>query len=126
LFLFALDTGAGLAPVPELDKGISSVQGILSDPGVTGRAAIALLLGPDKDPAALTALRHALSDKDGSVRAAACHAIALRGDPKLQADLLPLLDDKKQAVRLRAAAGYLRLEWIGTFLSSTTPALIQR
>ncbi len=51
----------------------------------------------------------ALADSDWSVRAAAVHAIALRNDPALEADLVPLLDDKKEAVRVRAAAGYLRL-----------------
>jgi HEAT repeat protein len=44
------------------------------------------------------------------VRAAACHALALRNDRKLEPDLIPLLEDKKPAVRLRAAAGCLRLE----------------
>jgi len=112
LLLFAARTGVGFVPVPGLGEGISSLQGILTDPDISGRATTALLLGPDKDPAVLAALRDALADKNGSVRAAAAHAIAMRNDPKLQADLLPLLEDKKEAVRLRAAAGYLRLEWI--------------
>lgn len=51
-------------------------------------------------------------DKDWSVRAAAVHAIAVRNDPALEADLIPLFEDKKEAVRVRAAAGYLRLEAI--------------
>jgi HEAT repeat protein len=46
------------------------------------------------------------------VRAAAVHAIALRNNPALAGNLIPLLDDKKEAVRDRAAAGYLRLEAI--------------
>ena len=40
------------------------------------------------------------------------HAIAVRNDPGLESDLVPLLEDKKEAVRVRAAAGYLRLESI--------------
>jgi HEAT repeat protein len=111
-FIFAVKQGIGFAPVPGLGTGISSLQGILSDPGVSGRAATALLLGTDKDPKVLRALRDALSDKDSSVRAAAVHSIALRNDPALEKDLVPLLEDKKEAVRVRAAAGYLRLEWI--------------
>ena len=43
------------------------------------------------------------------MRAAAVHSLALWNDPSLQQDIVPLLDDKKEAVRLRAAAGYLRL-----------------
>jgi HEAT repeat protein len=110
LFLFAVRQGVGMAPVPGLGEGISSMQGILSDPGVSGRAMAALLIGKEKDQATLDALREALSDKDASVRAAAVHSMALRNDPALQADLAPLLEDKKESVRLRAAAGYLRLE----------------
>jgi HEAT repeat protein len=93
-----------------LGAGISSVQGILSDPGVSGRAATALLLSVDRSPEVLRALEDSLADSDWSVRAAAVHAIAVRNDPALKADLVPLLDDKKEAVRVRAAAGYLRLE----------------
>jgi HEAT repeat protein len=111
-FLFAIRQGANLAPVPGLGAGVSSVQGILSDASVSGRAATALMLGTDPDPRVLRALRDALEDKDWSVRAAAVHSIALRNNPALQADLVPLFDDRKEAVRTRAAAGYLRLEWI--------------
>ena len=110
LMFFAIKTGAAFAPVPGLGTGISSFQGILSDPTISGRAATALLLASDKDPRVLAALIDALQDKDGSVRAAACHAIALRNDRKLEKDLVPLFEDKKPAARLRAAAGYLRLE----------------
>jgi HEAT repeat protein len=95
-----------------LGAGVSSLQGILSDPSVSGRAATALLLSTDKSPEVLQALQDALADSDWSVRAAAVHAIALRNDPALEADLVPLLEDKKEAVRVRAAAGYLRLEAI--------------
>jgi HEAT repeat protein len=110
LMMVAIRAGAGFAPVPGLGMGISSLQGILNDPTISGRAATALLLAPEKDPRVLAALIDALQDKEGSVRAAACHAIALRNDKKLEVDLIPLLDDKKPAVRLRAAAGCLRLE----------------
>jgi HEAT repeat protein len=114
LILFAMKQGLGMAPVPGLGEGVSSLQGILSDPGVSGRAATALLLAPDKDPLVLAALIDALNDKNASVRAAAAHAIALRNDPKLQEKLVPLLDDPKEAVRVRASAGYLRLELVKT------------
>jgi HEAT repeat protein len=112
LLLFAVKEGAAFAPVPGLGAGISSLQGLLSDPGVSGRAATALLLSLDKSPEVLKALQDALADADWSVRAAAVHAIALRNNPALAGNLIPLLDDKKEAVRDRAAAGYLRLEAI--------------
>ena len=134
LMMFAIKTGAALAPVPGLGTGVSSLEGILLDPAVSGRAATALLLASDKDPRVLTALMDALQDKDGSVRAAACHAIALRNDRKLEVNLVPLLDDKKPAVRLRAAAGCLRLESLPaaparrpvTTKSATAPAVTKK
>jgi len=112
MFLFVLQTGANLAPVPGLGAGVSSVEGILSDASISGRAATALLLSADKDPRVLQALRDALADKEWSVRASGAHSIALRNDPALATDLVPLFDDTKEAVRARAAAGYLRLEGI--------------
>jgi HEAT repeat protein len=112
MFMFVVQQGANFSPIIGLGAGVSSVQGILSDPGVSGRAATALLLGTDKGPEVLQALEDALTDKDWSVRAAAIHAIALRNDPSLESDLVPLLEDRKEAVRVRAAAGYLRLESI--------------
>jgi HEAT repeat protein len=112
MFLFALQQGTNFVPVPGLGAGISSLQGILSDPSVSGRAATAILLSTDRGPEVLQALRDALADDDWSVRAAAVHAVALRNDPALKSDLVPLLEDKKEAVRVRAAAGFLRLESI--------------
>jgi hypothetical protein len=112
MFMFAVKTGIGFAPVPGLGEGISSMQGILSDPGVSGRAMAALLLAKEKDKATLEALRESLNDKDASVRAAAVHSIAVRNDVTLQADLLPMMEDKRESVRLRAAAGYLRLQFV--------------
>jgi HEAT repeat protein len=85
------------------------MQQLLSDPEVSGRATAALMLAHERDRATLDALRGALTDKDWSVRAAAVHALALRGDARMKNDLLPLLDDDHQAVRLRAAAAYLRV-----------------
>ncbi len=122
LFMFALRTGAGFAPVPGLGAGVASMQALLSDSGVSGRAAAALMLGRNKDEETLRALREALADEDWSVRAAAIHSLALWNHPGLKPDLAGLLDDDKRAVRLRAAAGYLRLD----SLPSRTRALQRR
>ncbi|HZU27001.1 MAG TPA: HEAT repeat domain-containing protein [Bryobacteraceae bacterium] len=112
MFLFAVKQGVGFAPVPGLGEGIASMQALLSDPGMSGRATAALLLGKDKSPATTEALRDALSNKEWGVRAAAVHALALRDDPSLTSAVLPLVHDKSEPVRLRAAAAYLRLELI--------------
>jgi HEAT repeat protein len=109
LFLYAVRQGVGFAPVPGLGQGINSMEALLMDPGVSGRAAAALLLATDKSPEIVDALKNALLDMNWSVRAAAVHALALRNDPALKQDLEPMLNDTKSAVRLRAAAGYLRL-----------------
>ena len=111
-FLFAAEAGIGFVPLPGLGEGMASMQGILARAGVPGRALAALLLGADRNPATIHALRDALSDKDSSVRAAAVHSISLRNDPALKKELEPLLEDEKESVRLRAAAGYLRLSAI--------------
>ncbi len=110
--LYAVRQGVGFAPVPGLGMGISSMQQILTDPSVSGRATAALLLGKDKDKATLEALEDALVDKDFRVRAAAVHSLALRNDPALRDDLEPLIQDEKEEVRLRAAAALLRLSAI--------------
>ena len=107
-FIYVARQGVGFAPVPGLGMGISSMQQILMDPGVSGRAAAALLLERDKDPATTAALETALYDKDWRVRAAAVHSLALRDDPKLRKTIEPLFDDEKEEVRLRAAAALLR------------------
>jgi HEAT repeat protein len=112
MFLFAVRTGASVAPVPGLGAGVSSMQALLSDPAVSGRATAVLLLEKDKDDQTLVALKAALQAKEWPVRAAGVHALVLRDDPVFQADIVPLLDDKTEAVKLRVAAGYLRLETI--------------
>lgn len=112
MMLFAIKSGIGFAPVPGLGAGVSSLQEIMADSGVSGRATTAVLLANDPSPQVLDGLKEALNDKDPSVRAAAVHAIAARNDPSLMPLLLPQFDDAKEAVRLRAAAGYLRLAWL--------------
>ena len=108
-FLYAVRQGAGFVPLPGFGMGISSLQAILADSGVSGRATAALLLGDDKDAATLAALRDALNDKDWRVRAAAVHALALRNNPALRRDLDSMIADESEGVRLRAAAAVLRL-----------------
>jgi hypothetical protein len=112
LFMFAFKNGVGFAPVPGIGAGVSSLQAILADSSVSGRAAAALMMATDKTPEALAALLDALTDKDASVRAAAVHSIAMRGDTKVIGEIEPLMDDMKEPVRLRASAAFLRLAWL--------------
>ena len=112
MLMFAIKQGVGFAPVPGLGEGVSSLQDLLSDAGVSGRATTAVLLANDRSPEVLAGLKEALTDKDGSVRAAVVHALALRNDPSLMPLIKGQFDDAKEGVRLRAAAGYLRLAGI--------------
>lgn len=109
LFMFVVRQGIGMASVPGLGAGVSSLEGVISANGTSGRAATALLLSNDDDPMVFAALIDALNDEEWPVRAAAAHAIALRNDPSLAQNLVPLLEDENIAVRVRAAAAFLRL-----------------
>jgi HEAT repeat protein len=104
--------GAGFAPVPGLGFGLSSAQGILTAPDSSARAASLLLIGSSHNPALADAVGSALSDKEWSVRAAAVHLVAMHPYPGFRQNLVPLLDDKKEAVRVRAAAAYIRLQYV--------------
>ena len=112
LFIYIGLEAAGFAPVPGLGFGLSSAQGILSAPDSSARAASLLLIGSSRDPALADAVGSALSDKEWSVRAAAVHLVAMHPFPGFRQNLVPLLDDKKEAVRVRAAAAYIRLQYV--------------
>jgi HEAT repeat protein len=112
MMMFAIKNGIGFAPVPGIGEGVSSMQDLLSDNGVSGRATTAVLLGNDRSPEVLAALKEALTDKDASVRAAVVHSLALRNDPSMLPLIKEQFDDSSEAVRLRAAAAYLRLVWL--------------
>lgn len=109
LFTALAIEAAGFAPVPGLGFGLSSAQGILSDPDSSARAASLLLVGNSSDPALEDVVRSSLTDKEWSVRAAAAHVLAMHPFSEMRESLIPLLDDKKEAVQVRAAAAYLRL-----------------
>jgi HEAT repeat protein len=112
MMMFAIKNGIGFAPVPGAGEGVSSLQDLLSDNGVSGRATTAVLLASDPSPEVLAALKEALTDKDASVRAAVVHSLALRNDPSMLPLVKEQFDDSGEAVRLRAAAAYLRLVWL--------------
>lgn len=109
----ALKEGIGMIPIPGAGFGAASLEAILKDAGMSGRALVATMLANEKDAASLQALRDALDDKSWSVRAAAVHSLAVRNRPEVLNEVLPLMDDKNDAVRFRAAAAALRLASIG-------------
>jgi HEAT repeat protein len=100
--------------LPGLGSGMESAVGLSADPASMASSSVIFSLAKDKnDPTVWAALVKALGDKEWATRAAAVHAVAMHNDPALINDLLPLMDDKKEQVSFRAAAGYLRLYIIG-------------
>jgi hypothetical protein len=95
--------------LPGLGSGMESAVGLSADPASMAASSVIFSLSKDTDPATWTAILAALGDKEWAIRAAAAHVVALHNDPALRDKLAPLLDDKKEQVSFRAAAGYLRL-----------------
>jgi HEAT repeat protein len=96
--------------LPGLGSGMESAVGLSADPASMASSSVIFSLAKDKnDPAVWAALEKALGDKEWATRAAAVHVIAMHNDPALIDKILPLMDDKKEQVSFRAAAGYLRL-----------------
>lgn len=126
LYRLAIREGVGMIPLPGAGFGAASLEGILKDSGVTGRALAATYLAREKDQASLDALREALTDKNWSVRAAAIHALALRQSTVALNDLVGLLDDKNDAVKYRAAAAYLRLSSLPQKPGKPKPTIINK
>jgi HEAT repeat protein len=96
--------------LPGLGSGMESAVGLSADPASMAAASVIFALAKDKDdPTIWDALVAAMGDKDWATRAAAVHVVAMHNDPSLIDKFVPLMDDKKEQVSFRAAAGYLRL-----------------
>jgi HEAT repeat protein len=96
--------------LPGLGSGMESAVGLSADPASMASSSVIFSLAKDKnDPTIWAALVAALGDKAWATRAAAVHVIAMHDDPALIDKVVPLMDDKKEQVSFRAAAGYLRL-----------------
>lgn len=106
---FLLDTGGGLVPVPGVGMGMSEVAHLMTDAALTPRATVVLILGRGKGRNIDEILRTSLQDKDWTVRSSAALMIALTARKYMRSDLIPLLSDSDQRVRIRAAAAYLHL-----------------
>src|SRR5271168_3523520 len=96
--------------LPGLGSGMESAVGLSADPASMASSAVIFALAKDKnDPTTWAALVPAMRDKEWATRAAAVHVVAMHDDPSLLDKFVPLMDDKKEQVSFRAAAGYLRL-----------------
>ncbi len=106
---FIVREGIGYVPIPGVGEGFSAMMRILSDPELSARASVVLLLGNEKGPEAQRVLEDGLRDKDWSVRAAAVQMVAHTGRVNMLNLLPPLFNDKKEKVQFRAAGAYLHL-----------------
>jgi HEAT repeat protein len=107
--MFVLHEGMGYVPVPGVGEGFSAMVELLSDPDLSARASVVLLLGKEVDPQSVDLVKKSLTDSDWSVRAAGAQIISHGARAELSESLVPLFQDKKEKVRFRAAGAYLHV-----------------
>lgn len=108
MLLMGINSGAGL--LGPIGMGVPVAERLMKDNQASGKTAAALLLATDTSEESKEAVRSALQDKNWTVRAAAARAIAIRDIKPFSSDLGVLLDDKRDEVRLAAAAAMIRLK----------------
>ena len=89
--------------------GVKAIDYIHKNGGDPGRAAAVDMLAEEHTETVHEALVYALTDKDFAVRAAAAKALGEWPGNATAEQLRPLFDDEKLAVRLTAAAAYIRV-----------------
>jgi len=99
-------SGAFLGP---FSMGIVMAEHLAKDKSAPGRVLSASLLASDHDPRSIRDLDEALGDSSWTVQAAAAKALAQHPCKQLIGDLEPLLDNKRDEVKLTAAASILRI-----------------
>lgn len=109
-FFFTLENGLGFVPVPGVGAGYNALMGILSDSEFSARAVSLLTVCATKSQTCNELLGTAFNDDDWTVRAAAIHVVTTGNWTGMKSNIAGLIQDKKNKVRLRAAAGYLRME----------------
>lgn len=109
-FFFAVKNGVGFVPMPGVGAGYNALVGVLSDSEVSARAVSLITVCGGKNPTCNQMLQSAFDDDDWTVRAAAIHIATAGNMIRLEPKVAGLIEDKKIKVRLRASAGYLRLQ----------------
>ena len=107
--LFALRNGVGYIPFPGLGEGVGAALDLLTDGDLSARANVLLMMVTDKSEENKTMVTTALTDSDWTVRAVGIQSIAMLNWVEFLPKVESLMDDKKEKVRFRAAAAYLRL-----------------
>ncbi len=120
--LFTVRSGSGFIPLPGVGMGFAAAQSLFADADFSARANSILLLSTERSAEIDSLIANGLQDGDWSVRAASAQALALRDRPASRGALAVLFDDKKEKVRVRAAAGYLRLTLVAAESRTRKPA----
>lgn len=109
-FFFVVQRGIGFVPVPGIGAGYNAMLGMLSDAEFSARAVSLMMVCTERGKACDGMLAISFHDDDWTVRAAAVHIATTKNMVSLRPQVADLIADKKDKVRLRAAAGYLRME----------------
>jgi HEAT repeat protein len=109
-FLFAVQNGIGFVPVPGVGAGYNALLGVLADSQTSARAVSFLAVCKTRNSTCEEILPSSFDDDDWTVRAAAIHVVTTRNLTAMKPRIADLIADRKNKVRLRAAAGYLRME----------------
>jgi HEAT repeat protein len=108
LLLLGVNQSAGL--LGPFGVSVPIAEMLMKDKEASAKTAAILLLSTDTAESSKQAVRSALSDKNWTVRVAAARAVATRDILPFYSDVLPMLDDKREEVRLAAAATIIRLK----------------
>ncbi len=108
--LYSLGFGLAFVPVPGLGDGYGALMGMLNDAEMSSRAVSLMMVCTQKDKACEEMLGASFQDEDWTVRASGVQMVAMLKQQKKLPLVAGLLEDKKDKVRLRAAATVLRLE----------------
>jgi len=100
---------AGIGFIPFAGIGYGALKSVAKDDKSPVRAAAAMALAADPDPASGKALVTAASDKSWIVRAAALEAIARRNDPTLVVDIVGAMSDERAEVKYTARSAVYHL-----------------
>ena len=109
-FFFVVEHGIGFVPMPGVGFGYNALQGMLSDAEFSARAVSLLMVCKERSKACDGMLNSSFDDDDWTVRAATVHIVATKNIAAMKPKIARLITDKKDKVRLLAAAGFLRME----------------
>jgi len=108
--LFSLRFGLVFVPVPGLGAGYGAMMGMLGDADFSSRAVSLMMVCTNKDKACEEMLGASFQDEDWTVRASGIQLVSMMNQRAKKPLVAALVEDKKDKVRLRAAATLLRLE----------------